>query len=1027
MFRRLIPRLAWSLGVSCLGVALAGEPPEVFDYGTFLNEIRVPPDFTLEHVAGVPEIRFPMFACFDDIGRLYVAESSGKDLYAGLKRLTRDCRVSVLEDLDQDGRFEKATVFADHVTFPMGLAWNQGRLYVADPPELAAFTDTDGDGRADKRERVLSGFGHTDNGSLHGLAFGPDGLLYFTMGEPDGWKLPRGDGSFLQGVAGALFRCRPDGSNPEVISRGFVNLVEVEFMAGGEQIATDNWFQMPSGGFRDALVDCAPGGLYPYIADRGTPLPRTGITLPSVKLLPAVAHSGLVRPKGRALPASWSESLFSAEHNTRKVVRHALLRAGSTFTSTVTDLLVGDTPDFHPSDLLEDADGSLIVVDTGGWYVEHCPTGRIRNSRSPGGIYRLRWKQAQRPNDPWGRLLSWKSEGSTELGRRFRDPRIKVAARAEEALVQRADIAALAEALGPGEQRSIRLRALWALSRIPGDQALAWIRNQLGSDDADMACAAARSVALRHDLRSAEALITLLDAPAPAVRRAAAESLARCGARTHAPRLVAALVKAEDSFEEHACILALHALAEEPFVRTLLRHGTHRVRRAALHLLDQPPFSTLAFDDLLAPLADSDPTLRAAAGGLLQRHPEWAERALPWLRARLLRPGRDETSSGALGELIKAFQRQTGMRNMISELLDPASSAPDATRAFLFRILPELSAQKPEPEWLRAIPSALSNAVLRASALATIRAYPRAEWAPALTSIANDPGIPAEDRLLAARASTPPLLLSDPVFTLATTSMESGAAASHRLAAIDLLAHASLSRDQLRRLLKTMETDRTVSLEQLMPAFRRAVEPETQPAVAALLEARLKAGWIPSRSTLEQALAFFPERSGIREALEKSWETHNAGSLQRLRDFSALLTGGNVDRGREVFSKATCSGCHRVGEQGGLAGPDLTRVGAIRSGADLLESILFPSSSIAQGYEPYQVTTKDGEDISGSLAAQDPEGVTVRDGTGSTRRIPAARIASLERRDISVMPEGLELSMTADEFRDLLAYLQGLR
>jgi glucose/arabinose dehydrogenase len=68
----------------------------------------------------------------------------------------------------------------------MGLAWRDGRLYLADPPELVALTDTDGDGRADQREVILSGFGHTDNGSLHGLTFGPEGLLYFTMGEPDG-------------------------------------------------------------------------------------------------------------------------------------------------------------------------------------------------------------------------------------------------------------------------------------------------------------------------------------------------------------------------------------------------------------------------------------------------------------------------------------------------------------------------------------------------------------------------------------------------------------------------------------------------------------------------------------------------------------------------------------------------------------------------------------------------------------------------------------------------------------------------
>src|SRR5262249_34530761 len=203
---------------------------------------------------------------------------------------------------DGDGRFEKVTVFRDKVTFPMGLAWHDGKLYVADPPNLLALTDSDGDGRAEKEEIILSGFGHTDNGSLHGLRFGPDGRLYFTMGEPDGWKLPRGDGTFVEGRAGGLFRSRPDGSNVEGLSRGFVHRVEGGFMPGGERIATDNWYQKPAGGYRDALIDCIPGGLYPYTADEGTPLPRTGVTLPPLILVPAVAHSGLTRLRTGGFP-----------------------------------------------------------------------------------------------------------------------------------------------------------------------------------------------------------------------------------------------------------------------------------------------------------------------------------------------------------------------------------------------------------------------------------------------------------------------------------------------------------------------------------------------------------------------------------------------------------------------------------------------------------------------------------------------------------------------------------------------------
>jgi len=185
---------------------------------------------------------FPMFACLDDRGRLYVTESSGNDLYEELKKQVRGCRIRRFEDKDGDGVFETATVFAEGLTPSMGIAWRDGKIYAADPPDVAVFEDTDGDGKSDRRSVLLTGFGHTDNGSLHGLVFGPDGLLYMTTGEPDGYDLPGPDGKRLKGVSGALIRCRPDGTKVEILARGFENLIEVVFLPGGDILGTVNWY-----------------------------------------------------------------------------------------------------------------------------------------------------------------------------------------------------------------------------------------------------------------------------------------------------------------------------------------------------------------------------------------------------------------------------------------------------------------------------------------------------------------------------------------------------------------------------------------------------------------------------------------------------------------------------------------------------------------------------------------------------------------------------------------------------------------
>jgi putative heme-binding domain-containing protein len=171
----------------------------------------------------------------------------------------------------------------------------------------------------------------------------------------------------------------------------------------------------------------------------------------------------------------------------------------------------------------------------------------------------------------------------------------------------------------------------------------------------------------------------------------------------------------------------------------------------------------------------------------------------------------------------------------------------------------------------------------------------------------------------------------------------------------------------------------------------------------------------------------FPDEPSVSASLLAAWETNNAAMLQRLAEFKPLLAGGDAERGRVAFTTATCAGCHRIGEHGGLLGPDLTRIGAIRSGGDLLESILYPSSSFAQGYVPYLLTRRDGEEIYGSLVVQGPEGVSLRDGAGVIHRTRPDDIAALDRQQLSSMPAGLEQILSREHLRDLLAYLMSLK
>ena len=153
-----------------------------------------------------------------------------------------------------------------------------------------------------------------------------------------------------------------------------------------------------------------------------------------------------------------------------------------------------------------------------------------------------------------------------------------------------------------------------------------------------------------------------------------------------------------------------------------------------------------------------------------------------------------------------------------------------------------------------------------------------------------------------------------------------------------------------------------------------------------------------------------------------------ATQREQIDSYTGLLTGGDPDRGRKWFSeKAGCAACHRVGGLGGLVGPDLTKIGAIRAGRDLIESLVLPSATFAQGYDSFTVTLRDGEELTGIRVRQPDDGFVLRDTGGGETRLDSKQIKTTERLLISLMPEGLLAALTREEIRDLLAYLQSLK
>jgi putative membrane-bound dehydrogenase-like protein len=1037
--RAAITRPAWFpvapvalLGLAVGVILLDGRgAPSVAPTG--LEALHVPPGFKVEKAAGADLLSYPMLGAFDDRGRLFLCESSGNTLTTPQMAAKPDYVVRMLEDTNGDGVFDRSTVFADKLTLPAGAVWYRGSLYVAAPPDLVRLEDTDGDGVADKREVIVTGWHLSSNAaSLHGPFFGPDGWLYLTDGR-HGFEIKTRDGREFNGQASRIWRVRPDGTGLEwVAGGGFDNPVELIFLETGETIGTMTYFQDPRDGQRDALMHWVEGGVYPKWYSVVSEFKRTGDLMPVMTKFARIAPAGLVRYRGTSFGPQYQGNLFSAQFNPHRVQRHILYRDGATFRTEDQDFLTSTDPDFHPTDVIEDADGSLLVVDTGAWFIHGCPLSRVAKPEIKGAVYRIRKIGAPRIQDPRGETLKLAEKAPADLAGHLDDPRPAVRDRALELLV-----AAGAPSVGPlvhvrehSASQEVRSNAVWGLYRIGTPDAQEAVRAALRDLNFRVRIAAARAVGMERDREAVDRLMEMVQKDSPAARRQAATALGQIGDARSVPALIAAAARADDRFIEHSVIYSLIQLRTPEPVIEALKNSSPRIRKAALIALDQMDASPLSSGQLTPFLSDPDKALRNAALWVVSHHPDWSGEVLNFLDARLRAAQFPEDETGPVRDALLAICSSAGAQKMVSDLLGDSAIGPKR-QMFLLDTIDRCSLGEFPASWTQRLGQLLDRATpdVRLRAVNLVRSLQLTGLDSRLQKIASSNATPAELRTtaLAVLVHDHPAL-DDAALKFLLTELGPKHDAAARLSAAQVVGRAKLSDEQLLILAgRYLPQADALILPSLLNAFQSSESEKAGRAmVAALLKSPVSIGE-PDAKRLAEILDKYPQsvRTAGRPLLAHLEELQKA-RIERLRKLEPLLSaGGDVGRGRRIFfgEKVACYNCHTIGNQGGHVGPDLTAVGAIRSGHDLLEAIVFPSASFVPGFEIYTVETKN-EMFSGVRGEDTPEAVTLVTGPHAEVRIPRKQIISMKPSNVSLMPEGLDESLSRSEFVDLLAFLQ---
>ena len=909
-----------------------------------LPQAELPEGFQLSVAAAPPLVTHPMMGCLDDRGRMFVCDAVGVNWKKEQLEASPPHRILMLEDTDHDGIFDKSTIFADKMTFPQGAVWLKGSLYVASPPGIWKLTDTDGDGVADQREMIVSGFDYTGNAAdIHGPFLHPNGRLYWCHGRK-GFRVKNKEGRVVhEGPSSGIWSANPDGSDVQWHSLlAGDNPVEVDFTPQGDLIGVQNlYYSQPRG---DTVVHWLYGGVYERsdLSQVIAGLPRTLETMPVMYNFGHVAVSGACFWKhyGAVSTDPMALQFLITHFNTQRLVRMELTPEGSTYKARENEFLKLQDPDVHFTDVMEDRDGSLLILNTGGWFRIGCPASLMAKPDVLGTVYR----------------------------------------------VQRTSPVAVPN-IGPWQT---------AYSRLDS---------------------------------SPEKLLAALDGTDPRVRLRALSHIAETNIRDSAisARLLSMMDEKLDGPLEHALLFAVRKAAAVRSPEQL--QATKSFLALRRMLLCVPESDAELFKRGLAiaqtNLDSSDDALARVSLKTLLGKSDIARGAVPMLQSWVKEPGVSDARLRVLREFTASLLADLEMQQLVSLMLSHDSLQ---VRRVALETIAGQRLGISNPDWLPALTKGLGEKNGPAPILLdALKKLKLPQFDPQLQAIANDAQRPASLRLKALDAMCAKKMTPES-FALLQALLTTGNSAAARIQAAAMLSAGSLSKEQISGLAPAFASAGPIELEKLLPLIRGTNDPEMariltvelakNPALVSQQESAYRTVLSGHAPELFEKI-ILPARRAGEAAIDA--KKRRIGPLAE-----KAFSKGNAAAGRANFEagKGSCIACHMIGAFGRPIGPDLSKIGAIRTERDLVESILFPSNTIARDYEAHVIELNDGQTLTGVIRSHTAEGLLVVDVAGQEVNVPHDRILSNTVLPTSLMPMGLDAALSEQELLDLVAFLR---